>query len=266
MRVAPARKFGNEMSDQIKFVILAGPRTGSTYLVDYLNAVPDTRCFSELFQTGRIDFRHHQPADSRLQDVTFRDRQPIAFLSLAAEEVKPCPRFGFKIVPDPQRQALFTFVQQICIDREWKKIYLWRDNLFEQAVSFLLAERQFGKGVWERTPDQTRITISPRELLAVLHLLQREYLAIEAALGAADGDDLFSLEYTDLGRPAVMGDLLRFLDVPQTLIDDRIAGTGRDRELDFNRGPALADRIENYREIRDFLLNSRYRRFIMQSA
>lgn len=255
------------MSQQTKFVILAGPRTGSTYLVDYLNTIPDTRCFSELFQTSRIDFRHHQPADPRLQDISFRDAQPMPFLALAAEEAKPCRRFGFKIVAIVHSfKRVPEFARQICIDREWKKIYLWRDNLFEQAVSFLLAERHFGKGIWERTPDEKRIMISPKDLLASLHLLQREYLSLEMRLTAANGDDVFSLEYADLGRPCVMGDLLRFLDLPQTLIDDTIADTGRKPKLDFNLGPTLTNRIDNYDEIRDFLLNSRYRRFLKQSA
>ena len=255
--------WGISYDQPTKFVIVAGPRTGSTHLVDYLNTIPETRCWSELFTPGRIDFRHHQPADPRLQDTEFRDAQPMAFIGLAMEEAKPCRRFGFKIVNSFKRVP--EFARQISTDREWKKIYLWRDNLFEQAVSFLLAERQFGTELWERTPHEKRITISPKRLLTCLHLLQKEYLDIEVRLAAAHHDDVFGLEYHDLGRPSVVGDL-RFLDVPQTVIDDVVAGAGRDRGLDFNPGPTLADRIENYAEIRAFLLNTRYRGLIEQST
>jgi len=254
------------MSEQTKFLIFAGPRTGSTYLVDFLNAIPETRCCAELFQKDCIVFRHHEARDPRLSDIAFRDAQPLEFLALLAEEARPCHRFGCKIVGLRSFRPTPEFVFQISRDRGWKKIYLWRDDLFEQAVSFLLAARHFGEGLWERTPEARRIAISPQDLLASLHLLQREYLAIEALLASAHADDVFSLDYRDLGRPSAVGNLLRFLAVPQQLIEAATGALAPGGELEFKPGPPLATRIENFAEIRRFLLNSRYRRSIEPSG
>lgn len=253
------------MSEQTKFLILAGPRTGSTYLVDFLDAVPETRCYAELFQKGRIVFRHHEPQDSRLFDIAFRDEKPLEFLSLLAEESQPCRRFGCKIVALQALRPTPKFLTQLGSDRGWRKIYLWRGDLFEQAVSFLLAERHFGEGSWERTPEARRIAISPQDLLACLHLLQREYLAIEALLRTAHTEDVFSLGYRDLGRASIVGTLLRFLAVPEPLIEAATSAMAPGGKLEFKPGPPLAERIANYAEIRRFLLNSRYRRFVEPS-
>jgi LPS sulfotransferase NodH len=250
------------LDTQTKFVILAGPRTGSTYLVDYLDALPDTRCHSELFQDGRIDFRHHPPADPRLGDIAFRDAQPVAFLDLAAEEAKDCQRFGFKLIGSHIAQRGPDFIRHVCVDRGWKKIYLWRNDLFEQSVSCLLAARHFGGGIWERTPEQRRIALAPKELMACLHMVQTTYFVIEAALVNAHGDDVFSLAYDDLGRSAVMHDLLRFVGLSESAIERSVGSAGENRGLNFRPGPKLAARVENHAEIRRFFLKTRYRHLI----
>lgn len=253
------------MDRQTKFVIVVGPRTGSTYLVDYLDAVSATRCCSELFRNDRIDFRHHQPRDPRLNDIAFRDAEPAAFVDLAAAEAGDCQRFGFKLIGTQIPKLGHDVVRQVFAGRDWKKIYLWRDDLFEQSVSYALAAQHFGDAVWGRTPDQQRITIPPKQLLEYLHIVQTTYFIIEVALGNAHGDDVFALNYDDLGRASVMGDLLRFLGLPPADVDRAIAGAGQSG-LDFKPGPGLAERIENHAEIRRFFLNSRYRRLIERVA
>jgi len=250
------------VSEQTKFIIFAGPRTGSTYLVDFLNSVPKTRCYAELFQKDRIDFRHHEPVDSRLSDIGFRDASPLEFLRLLGEEARPCRRFGCKIVGLQSLKPTPEFLREICTDRSWRKIYLWRDDLFEQAVSFALAERHFGRGLWERTPDARRIALSPQDLMARLHLLQREYLAIEAVLGTTHTEDVLSLEYRDLRQAQAVCNVLRFRGVPEPSIESATASLAPGGELEFKAGPALSERIANFAEIRRFLLNSRYRRFV----
>ena len=253
------------MDGQTNFVILAGPRTGSTYLVDYLNAVPGTRCCSELFRNDHIDFRNHRPRDPRLQDIAFRDAEPAAFVDLAAGDAGECERFGFKLIGHQIPKLGADLLRQVFAGRGWKKIYLWRDDLFEQSVSLVLAARHFGNAVWGRTPDENRITIPPRQLLEQLHIVQTTYFVIEAALASSDNDDVFALNYDDLGRASVMRDLLRFLGQPPTEIEQAIA-RAQQSGLDFKPGPGLAERIENHAEIRRFFLNSRYRGLIERSA
>jgi len=252
------------MGDQTRFIILAGPRTGSTYLVDYLDAAPGTRCLSELFQDDRIDFRTHQPADPRLRDVAFRDADPVAFLDLLAQEAAACERFGFKMIGNHIASRGPDFLRQICVSRAWKKIYLWRDDLFEQSASFLLAHQHFGGEIWGRTPDQRRIAIAPRDMVACLHMVQTLYFLIESALAAAQREDVFALEYGELGRPSVMADLLRFLGLPPAAVDLLLERRASDPKLRFDPGPRLAERVVNYDELLSAFRNSRYRRLIGQ--
>jgi len=251
-----------EIIEQTRFVILAGPRTGSTYLVDYLDRISDITCCSELFQDGRIDFRHHRPNDPRLSDPGFRDREPLAFLDLLAAEMHGAGWFGFKMIGNQIAPRGPEFLHRICHDRRWKKIYLWRDDLFEQSVSIILAARHFGTGVWGRTPDEQRVRIPPGELLSYLHMVQALYFVIEAALAHADAADVFALCYRDLGRPEVMAEMLRFLGLPEAAIEEALAACGSAPGTAFAPGPRLAERVENLDEIRRYFLNGRYREMI----
>jgi hypothetical protein len=56
------------MSLHQHFVILSLPRTDSTYLVDYLDAAPNVKCLSEVFNPDVVLLRHHRPSDTALTD------------------------------------------------------------------------------------------------------------------------------------------------------------------------------------------------------
>lgn len=55
------------------FIILSLPRSGSTYLVDYLDAAPSVKCLSEVFNPEVVLLRHHRPSDAALTDRIVRD-------------------------------------------------------------------------------------------------------------------------------------------------------------------------------------------------
>ena len=89
------------------------------------------------------------------------------------------------------------------------------------------------------------------------------YFPIENALALASPDDLFALEYEDLGRLSVVRELLQFLRLPAAVIGRTLErGTSSDDELRFSRGPTAAERIQNYGEIQQFLRTTRYRRWV----
>ena len=77
------------MAERVRYVILSLPRTGSTYLVDYLDAVPSARCLSEIFNRDTVLLRHHQPADATLLDKSLRDQDPFGFLARLEQDVGP---------------------------------------------------------------------------------------------------------------------------------------------------------------------------------
>ena len=161
-----------------RFVILSLPRTGSTYLVDYLDAVPGMKCLSEVFNPEEVVLRHHQPTDPSLTDKVVRDNDPLSFLYRLDQDVGACDWFGVKLFPSHNTKLL----HYLCSSRQWKKIFLWRDNLLEQYISFLLASAQYGRASWERVADDTRLTVPLGALLDDLHAIEKNYIEIEDAL------------------------------------------------------------------------------------
>jgi LPS sulfotransferase NodH len=246
------------MADRQRFVIVSCPRTGSTYLVDYLAAIDGIRCLSEVFNERMVLLRHHRPVDPRLDDMGFRNADPPGFLERVEQEVGDCGWFGFKLFPNHNLPLL----QRLCADRRWRKIFLWRDNLVEQYLSFLLASSHFGRKEWGRVPDESKFRAWTGELIADIHTIESNYQAIEKALARADLADVFALEYEELGDEAVMRRLLQFLGLPQAAIDAAVARAAADPALAFAPGPNSAQRLQNYDEIRAILERSRYKRWI----
>lgn len=247
------------------FVIVSLPRTGSTYLVDCLDAIEDVRCLSEIFHPNEIMLRHHQPRDPRLGDMALRDRDQPAYLERLEQDVGDCGWFGFKHFPRHSPKLL----QHLCASRRWRKIFLWRENILEQYLSFLLAAAHFGQVTWGRVPDAEQVTIPPIMLMEDFHTIERNYIMIEEALLLSDPQDVFTLEYGDLGQVEVMRGLLHFLGLPEASVERAVAETaGRvgSGELKFERGPTAASRIKNYEEIRRMLHHTRYRRWVEKAA
>jgi hypothetical protein len=219
------------MADPQRFVIVSCPRTGSTYLVDYLEAIDGVRCLSEVFNERMVLLRHHQPVDPRLDDMGFRNADPRGFLARVEKEVGDCGWFGFKLFPNQNLPLL----QQLCADPSWRKIFLWRDNLVEQYLSFLLASSHFGRKEWGRVPDASKFTAWTGDLVPDIHTIEHNYQTIEKALMRANLNDVFALEYEELGNAAIMRNLLQFLGLPPASIDAAIARAAADKALAFAR-------------------------------
>lgn len=250
------------MTHPRKFVILSLPRTGSTYLVDVLDAVEGVRCLSEIFHPSEIALRHHVPSDPGLLDMAARNADPIGYLERVERDIPDCGWFGFKHFP---RHGV-PLMRHLCASRAWRKIFLWRDNLLEQYLSFLLASLHFGRTGWGRVPDDARLTIPIETVIDDLHTIERNYFEIEQTMLLADRRDVFSLEYAELGDMSVMRGLLAFLGLPEASIAQallRQAAGDVATALRFVRGPRAAQRIRNMNEIRAVLQNSRYRRWIV---
>lgn len=244
------------MAERVRFVILSLPRTGSTYLVDYLNAVPGARCLSEIFNPDTVLLRHHQPSDQTLLDKERRDKDPMAFLARLEQDVGPCDFFGVKVFPGHGDKLLRYFASS----SQWKKIFLWRDNILEQYISFLLASAQYGQASWERVADEARLTVPIGSLVDDLHAIEKSYIEVEDALVLAPPELVFALEYDDMAHDEVMERMLRFLGVG----DAGVAAMAEKRrgKLKYDRGPRATDRIANYDEVRAALRNTRYARLV----
>ncbi|HWE71578.1 MAG TPA: hypothetical protein VG328_00345 [Stellaceae bacterium] len=239
------------------FIILSLPRSGSTYLVDYLDAAPSVKCLSEIFNPEVVLLRHHRPSDAALTDRTVRDSDPLRFLRRLEEDVGPCDAFGVKLFPTHNPKLLRYF----CASRRWKKIFLWRDNIVEQYISFLLAAAQYGRESWERVDDDARLTVPIDTLIDDLHAMERNYIEIEDALVLAEPEDVFTLEYDDMAHKEIMERLLRFVGVGNAAIQS-VAAAQAGGALAFDRGPRAADRIANYGDVRAILGRTRFARLV----
>lgn len=251
------------MIDRQKFVILSLPRTGSTYLVDCLDAIAGVRCLSEIFHPNEIALRHHQPVDPGLMDKAVRDADPLGYLARLEQEVPDCRWFGFKHFP---RHGM-PLMRHLCASRDWRKIFLWRDNLIEQYLSFLLASMHFGRTGWGRVPDEAQLEIPLGTVMDDLRMIEQNYYEIERTLLLADRSDVFALEYDELGQTDIVRGLLQFLGLPGASIDRALAqmtAADGNNELKFARGPRAAQRIRNLDEIRQILRNTRYRRWVAE--
>lgn len=246
------------MADCQRFVIVSCPRTGSTHLVDYLEAIDGVRCLSEVFNERMVLLRHHQPVDPRLEEMGVRNSDPLGFLAHLEREVGDCGWFGFKLFPNQNLPLL----QQLCADRRWRKIFLWRDNLVEQYLSFLLAAAHFGRKEWGRVPDGSKFSAPTADLVRDIHIIENNYQVIEKALSHADPAGVFALEYEELGDAGVMHRLLQFLGLPPDVIETALARAAANPALAFTPGPNSAQRLQNYDEIRAILERSRYKRWI----
>jgi len=239
------------------FVILSLPRTGSTYLVDYLNAVPGVKCLSEVFNPEIVLLRHHKTSDATITDKDLRDIDPLGFLYRLEQDVGPCEAFGVKLFPAHSPKLLHYF----CSSTHWKKIFLWRDNILEQYVSFLLASERYGQASWERVADDARLTVSTGTLIDDLHAMEKSYIEIEDSLVLADPGDVFTLEYEKMGQSDVMTQLLRFIGIGEAPARS-IAASRASGFHAFDRGPRAADRIANYSDVCTLLRQTRYARLI----
>jgi LPS sulfotransferase NodH len=239
------------------FAILSLPRTGSTYLVDYLDAAPNVKCLSEVFNPDVVLLRHHQPNDTTLTDKTVRDNDPLRFLYRLDQDVGPCESFGVKLFPTHSQKLLHYF----CASRHWKKIFLWRDNILEQYISFLLASAKYGNESWERADDGARLTVPVDTLIDDLHAMEKNYIEIEDALVLAEPEDVFTLEYDDMARKDIMARVLRFIGIGEASVQS-VAAAQAGGALAFDRGPRAADRIANYDEVRTILGRTRFARLV----
>lgn len=245
------------MAQNQHFVILSLPRTGSTYLVDYLDAAPGVRCLSEVFNPDVVLLRHHQPSDATLSDKAVRDSDPLSFLHRLEDDVGLCDTFGVKLFPAHSMKLLHYF----CASRQWKKIFLWRDNILEQYISFLLASTKYSTQSWERVDDDARLTVPIDTLIDDLHAMEKNYIEIEDSLVLAEPKDVFTLEYDDMARQDIMGRLLRFVGVDEAAVQSVATAQARGA-LAFDRGPRAVDRIANYGDVRAILGRTRFARLV----
>ena len=246
----------------VRFMILSGPRTGSTLLQSALSSSPEITCFGEIFnhQLDKIDYRTEE-YESTIVDMDLRATNPGEFLRkrIFTDPVTPIRATGFKFHYDHiwgfpgLRQALEE-------DRGLAVIHLRRRNVLRVLVSSKIAEEtgvyfqsagtrsglqakivQTLRGAVRLTrPTQDKVRVKPEEV---------RQANLESDLTAQhwerifEGHDLLKLTYEDL-VPDPKDEFDRILSFLGVTPADLEVTTARQ-----NPEP-LEDLISNYDELR----------------
>lgn len=118
---------------EIKFVIIANPRTGTNHFIDLLNSHQEITCHREVFHQDTV----YLLGGSRDDLLEKRDRNPVAFMEEMYES-SPTRACGFKIFSGHNSSVL----DKVIHDRNIKKIVLYRPNYLAVFSSERIAEAE----------------------------------------------------------------------------------------------------------------------------
>ncbi|CAN7577968.1 sulfotransferase [Phenylobacterium sp. LjRoot219] len=242
--------------DYQRFVIVGVARTGSTLLLDLLNAHGQVVALGELFRGDgaigwdRWPFRTLQsPKLLRLHEA-----RPVEFLETAVFRRWPreVAAVGFKLFYYHARAgAQATVWDYLANDPDLAVIHLQRMNLLEQYLSLRLAH---ATNVWSSL--KSAAPAEPIRLSA--DDCVRHFQAVQAQEAACDahfaGHRILTVTYEDLvaDRPAAMARVAAHLGLRPGPLEAKVV---RQRTQPLSRA------IANYEELRDVFAGSTWERF-----
>ncbi|MDO5605748.1 MAG: hypothetical protein Q4G25_11370 [Paracoccus sp. (in: a-proteobacteria)] len=194
-----------------RFVIVTQPRSGSYHLASMLDSAPDTTCLGEILKRDRIELPPDLAARAGIDraDVDGRDADIAAYLArlLAACET---PVFGFKEFRS--RIAQSGIGPLTLRSRHWQKIFLYRNPIRK----YISLQRAHDTGSFTKRRDDVRpqdnviIRFDPAGFEGVLRN-DRRMRDLCQRLRAAQPGAVSEVDYRDLGDPARIGQVLRFI-------------------------------------------------------
>lgn len=236
----------------IKFVILAFPRSGSTYLCSRLNAHPKVLCHYEVFHPDAIatemGFEDKVPQILQYTPQT-RDEYPAAFLATLFSHDMGREAVGFKIFVGQSEEAH----RLVLSDTSIAKIMLHRSTV-DAYVSMLIAQRTGEYTSTSESQKPTRIAIDAGGLVAFDTRIESYFADIESTLRRTDQRYL-KLQYEELVTDdTALDPLFAFLGIPRGDLP-LVPFTKRQNSDD------LGDKVSNLKEVLEDLL-----RFYRQKA
>jgi LPS sulfotransferase NodH len=202
-----------------RYVVLSTPRSGSSHLVQALEAHPHVACLGEIFNTHGGALRRLGQYNEHMMTLLAND--PLAYLQTLmdtwAKQPEAKPVFGFKMMlhHDPR------VIDHLVADPDWRVILLRRANVLAQWSSLQIAKitgewsskgkkRRAAEGIAE--PETPRIEFKPKAFEAYCAKLDARYDSIKQRV---DGHMLFEVSTENID--ARRDDLLAFLGVDPTL-------------------------------------------------
>ena len=256
-RIALRARSLHRGTDYSKFVIVGAARTGSTLLVDLLNAHSQVLAFGELFRTPEEigwDVRPFITYQSpRVIDLYRAD--PVAFLERSVFRRWPAnyAAVGFKLFYYHARQPPQSAVwDHLARDRSIRILHIKRRNLLAQYLSLLIAHKT---DVW----STTRSPANPPEPIRIdVEACRKHFLDVRRSEDeCADFFEYHTIRnvyYESLARndACEMQGIADFLGVRQEPI-----GSALVRQ---NKGP-VSQTITNYDELKRAFADTRWQEF-----
>lgn len=219
------------------FVVLAGMRTGSNLLEEYLSAMPGIRCYGELFNP------HFLGQPKRMEQFGFsmsdRDADPVRLIDAMLKEGPGLP--GFRLFHDHDRRV----IDHVLNDPGCAKIVLTRRPL-DSYVSLKIARMT---GQWwlgdMSAARSAKVSFDADEYADFVNALSDFRHRIRHRLQST-GQTAFPIDYADLSSPDVINGLGQFLGA------DGPSDHAKVRARVQNPKP-VAERLTNAAEAEDVL-------------
>jgi LPS sulfotransferase NodH len=256
-RIALRARSLHRGADYSKFVIVGAARTGSTLLVDLLNAHSQVLAFGELFRTPEAigwDVRPFVTYQSpRLIDLYRAD--PVAFLERSVFRRWPAnyAAVGFKLFYYHARQPPQSVVwDHLASDRSIRILHIKRRNLLAQYLSLLIAHKT---DVWSTTRSPAD---PPVPLRIDVEACRKYFLDVrrseDECAGFFKNHAIRNVYYESLARnyACEMQGIADFLGVRQERIGSALVRQNKD---------PVSQTITNYDELKRAFANTRWQEF-----
>ena len=146
-----------------RFLLLANPRTGSTYLANLLRSHPDIGVAGELLND------EHELPDNKLEYIEEQ-------LSKMDQNF-----VGFKVFPEQILNTKLRFDDIVRYIGANVVVVLWRKSVIKQLISRRIAEKT---GIWYRGPEDRnndtleKITLDENDLREYIEVLESDWVTI----------------------------------------------------------------------------------------
>ncbi len=195
---------------EVRFVIVAAPRTGSNLLCSLLASHADVLCHHELFNPGGIYYALAlRDSDFSLGTLDERTADPLAFLARAWERNLGKRCVGFKMTRGQETQLLDALLADAAV----RVIVLRRANRIKTFVSELRAQLTKRWEVYDTAQiDSTcpRVHVDPGALQAHVAGNEAFYAQLDTAL-ARSASPALRVTYERLLRSDEQQRILAFL-------------------------------------------------------
>lgn len=212
------------------FVLFAEMRTGSNYLEDSLNALPDIVCHGEVYNPTFLG--HHNTFELFGYDMDRREADPVGLLDAMIAQTEGLP--GFRLFHDHDDRV----VDRILPDPRIAKVILTRNPL----DSYISRKIATATGQWRLTDAKNRksakVVFDTDEFAELMDRLAAFQDRLRRGLQVT-GQTAFHVRYDDINDPDVLNGLAAFLG-SEARVDSASKKLKRQNPGD------LSDKVENY--------------------